>query len=69
MPIGDDSFFSIRAWDVFTEHPPLLGTWTSASQSVGTNINNPGPLFFDLLAVPVRVFGSIDGLADRRRRS
>ncbi len=63
VPIGDDSFFSIRAWDVFTSHPPLLGTWTSASQSVGTDINNPGPLFFDALAVPVRLFGSIDGLA------
>jgi hypothetical protein len=63
VPIGDDSFFSIRSWDVFTEHSPLLGTWTSASQSVGVDINNPGPLFFDLLAIPVRVFGPIDGLA------
>ena len=63
VPIGDDAFFSIRAWDVFTRHPPWLGTWTSASQSVGTDINNPGPLFFDLLALPVWLFGSIDGLA------
>ena len=63
VPIGDDAFFSIRAWDVFTAHPPLLGTWTSASQSVGTDINNPGPLWFDVLGIPVRVFGSIDGLA------
>jgi hypothetical protein len=63
VPIGDASFFSIRSYDVFTEHRPLLGTWTSASQSVGIDINNPGPLFFDILAVPVRVFGTIDGLA------
>ena len=34
------------------QHPPLLGTWTSASQSVGTDINNPGPLFFDAARAP-----------------
>jgi hypothetical protein len=40
---------------VFSSHPPLLGTWTSASLSVGKDINNPGPLLYDLLAIPVRV--------------
>ncbi|CAN5835290.1 hypothetical protein BH24ACT3_BH24ACT3_15770 [soil metagenome] len=53
LPIGDNAFFAIRAIDVFSaEHRPLLGTWTSASQSVGTDLNNPGPLLFDWLAVP-----------------
>ena len=33
----------------------MLGTWTSASLSVGKDINNPGPLLYDLLAVPVRI--------------
>ena len=55
IPIGDNAYFTIRARDVFSSHPPLLGTWTSASISVGKDINNPGPLLFDLLALPVRV--------------
>ena len=54
-PIGDNAFFALRARDVFTEHHPLLGTWTSASLSVGRNLNNPGPLLFDLLALPAKV--------------
>ena len=53
-PIGDNAFFALRARDVLTEHHPLLGTWTSASLSVGRNLNNPGPLLFDLLAVPAK---------------
>jgi hypothetical protein len=64
IPVGDDAFFTIRARDVFsTRHIPLLGTWTSASLTVGRNINNPGPLFFDLLAIPVTVLGGTAGLA------
>ena len=54
-PIGDNAFFALRARDVFTEHHPLLGTWTSASLSVGENLNNPGPLLFDVLAVPAKL--------------
>jgi hypothetical protein len=55
FPIGDDAFFALRARDVLTTHHPLLGTWTSASLTVGTDLNNPGPLLFDLLAVPAKV--------------
>ena len=62
IPIGDNAYFAIRARDVFTEHHPLLGTWTSASQSLGVDVNNPGPLFFDLLAIPAKIDGDI-GLA------
>lgn len=54
-PIGDNAFFALRARDVLTDHHPLLGTWTSASLTVGTRINNPGPLLFDLLAGPAKV--------------
>ncbi len=63
LPIGDNAFFGILARDVLTSNPPLLGTWTSASLTVGRNINNPGPLLVDLLAVPVRLFGTAGGLA------
>jgi hypothetical protein len=54
-PIGDNAFFPLRARDVLTEHHPLLGTWTSASLSVGVDINNPGPLLFDILALPAKI--------------
>ncbi len=54
-PVGDDAFFSLRARDVLTGHHPLLGTWTSASQSIGVDVNNPGPLLFDWLAVPTKL--------------
>ena len=62
IPIGDNAYFTIRARDVFTSHHPLLGTWTSASQSLGVDVNNPGPLLFDLHALPAKIDGDI-GLA------
>lgn len=62
LPIGDNAYFALRARDVFTEHHPWLGTWTSASDSLGVDLNNPGPLFFDLLAAPARI-GRGSGLA------
>jgi hypothetical protein len=62
LPVGDNAFFELRAADVFTEHNPLLGTWTSASLTVGVDINNPGPLLYDALAIPVKIGGD-DGLA------
>ncbi|TFH16956.1 MAG: hypothetical protein E4H05_06665, partial [Acidimicrobiales bacterium] len=51
FPIGDNALLYLRAVDVFTEHHPLLGSWTSASLSVGENMNNPGALY-DLLMAP-----------------
>ena len=43
---------------MFSSHPPLLGTWTSASLATGVNVNNPGPLYYDLLALPTWLVGS-----------
>jgi hypothetical protein len=62
VAVGDNAFFELRAGDVFTEHNPLLGTWTSASLTVGIDINNPGPLLYDALAIPVKIGGGA-GLA------
>jgi hypothetical protein len=62
VAVGDNAFFGMRAADVFTEHNPLLGTWTSASVTVGVDINNPGPLLYDALAIPVKIGGDA-GLA------
>lgn len=63
QPTGDDAYTAIRAWDLFTDNPPLLGTWSSASTYVGRQINHPGPLHFDLVAIPVRLFGHATGTA------
>jgi hypothetical protein len=62
-PTGDNAYSAVRAWDVFTPHAPLLGTWSSASAFTGHQINHPGPLHFDLLAVPVRLLGHGAGTA------
>jgi hypothetical protein len=62
IPIGDDGFFAVRSLDVFGHNIPLLGTWSSSSLSYKTELNNPGPLLFDALAVPVRVLGPNTGL-------
>jgi len=63
VPIGDDALVAIRARDVLTANHPWLGTWTSASIDAGVDMNHPGPLLFDALAVPVRLFGGHAGVA------
>ncbi|MFZ4718073.1 MAG: hypothetical protein ACOYMR_01525 [Ilumatobacteraceae bacterium] len=50
FPIGDNALLYIRVVDVGTHHHPWLGSWTSASLSVGENMNNPGPIYQDLAA-------------------
>jgi hypothetical protein len=57
VPVGDNAYFLIRARDVLTENHPWLGTWTSASLTLGYDVNNPGPLLFDLFAVPAKLGG------------
>jgi len=62
VPVGDNAYFLIRARDVLTGHHPWLGSWTSASLTLGDDINNPGPLLFDLFALPAKLGGQA-GLA------
>jgi hypothetical protein len=62
VAVGEDAYFALRADDVLTDDHPWLGTSTSASRSIGVNVNNPGPLYFDVLAVPVKLGGDA-GLA------
>jgi hypothetical protein len=62
LAVADNGYFLLRARDVLTENHPLLGTWTSASFSIGTDVNNPGPLLFDVLALPAKL-GDDAGLA------
>jgi hypothetical protein len=50
FPIGDAAQLYIRATDVLTAHHPWLGSASSASASLGFQVNNAGPLYFDLVA-------------------
>lgn len=63
VPVGDNGLIAVRVRDVFSSHPPLLYTWSSASVSAGFGFNHPGPLLFDLLAVPTALSDSWAGLA------
>lgn len=63
MPLGDNALLGLRVADVGTRHHPLLGSWSSSSFSLGRQVHNPGPLYFDLVALPVKVFGPWVGLA------
>lgn len=58
FPIGDSALLYLRTADVGTEHHPLLGSWSSASLSLGRDINNPGPLYDDLMAPFAHLFST-----------
>lgn len=62
VAVGDNGLFLLRSRDVLTAHTPLLGTWTSASLELESDVNNPGPMLFFLFAVPVKLAES-GGLA------
>ncbi len=63
QPLADNGILLVRARDVGTSHHPLLGTWTSASLVLDTDLNNPGPLYFDVIAPAIRLLGPWVGLA------
>lgn len=63
FPIGDNALLYVRVQDVLTSHHPWLGSWTSASLSVGENMNNPGPIYADLVAPFAKVFSPGPGAA------
>lgn len=50
IPTGDDAYFTLRSFDVATEHHPLLGAWSAGSVDLDRDVNNLGPLQLDLLA-------------------
>ena len=62
VAISDDAQIALRARDVLTEHHPLVGMASSGS-TPDAAFNHPGPLLFDLLALPVRVLGDGVGVA------
>ena len=62
FPVGDAALLAIRAYDVGTPDHPLLGSWTSASFALGIDVNNPGPLYPDLLAPFMWTIGRAFGI-------
>lgn len=62
IPIGDNAVVEMRARDVLTNEHPWLGTWSSASIQLGVDVNHPGPIVFDVLALPVRLLGAGPGV-------
>ena len=64
IPTEDNGLWAIRSRDLFSlTHLPLIGSWSSVSLSVKTLVNHPGPLYFDVLAVPARLFEPGAGVA------
>lgn len=62
FPVGDSALLAIRAADVGTSQHPWLGSWTSASLTLGVDVNNPGPLYPDLLAPFMWTIGRLFGI-------
>lgn len=58
VPSGDDALIVLRAFDVFSADPPLVGQPSTAeAYAPGVAARHPGPIEFYALAVPVRVLG------------
>lgn len=51
----DAGYFVARSMDVFTEHSPRVGAWSSQALYADESYNNLGPMFFYLLAPFVRI--------------
>ena len=62
VPVGDNALIALRVRDVLTMHHPLLGTGSSASITLGVDVNHPGPAMFDLLAPFAAVLGTGTGM-------
>ncbi len=65
-PTGDDAIFAINAHDVFSKHPPLLGTYSVVTQSAGKlapAVYHLGPMVSWVLAIPERFFSERLGVA------
>lgn len=57
-PLGDRAIEATRAIDVLTFHPPALGEFSAASNTIGHDAYSPGPALFWLLALPARIGGA-----------
>lgn len=64
LPVGDPGFIAMQAHEAISTDPPLLGMPSSATPDPDEAIlHHPGPLQFDLLALPTQVLGRGAGVA------
>jgi hypothetical protein len=61
-PVGDKAAIAVGGGDVLTAHHRLLGTGSSLSFE-SLPANHPGPLLFDVIALPIRLFGPGPGVS------
>lgn len=57
IPIGDTAIMALRAPDVLSRHPPLVGMPASGASTAASVVHFPGPLQLWWLAGPVKILG------------
>ena len=66
VPVGESALIAVRSGDVLRGASgggvPMVGPWADTSGPLGFDVFHPGPLLYDVLAVPVQLAGS-QGLA------
>lgn len=63
VPVGDSALLSIRSRDVLgSGELPLVGMWSARSWDIDEHLHHPGPLLFDLLALPAALVPGPAGL-------
>lgn len=60
-PIGDAALTVLRAQDVFSAHPPLVGMVAAGASGGAHDVFFPGPWELYVLAGPTRLFGIVWG--------
>ena len=62
VPVGEPALVAVRSGDVLggpgTGGVPLVGPWADTSAQLGFDVHHPGPLLYDVLALPVRLAGN-----------
>ncbi len=58
VPLSDQAVAATRAYDVFTSWTPLVGPWSSTSNTLAEPTYHAGPMLYWLLALPARLPGS-----------
>ena len=54
-PSSDDGMIDLRAFDVLSTHPPLVGQYSQASTLIEHPAYSLGPMLYWLLAIPAHL--------------
>jgi hypothetical protein len=54
-PSSDDGVIALRAFDVLSTHPPLVGQYSQSSPLIGEPTYSLGPMLYWLLAIPAHM--------------